>query len=143
MERRSTSITCFLFFFFFFLSVVVCSSVQVASSTTLLTVAAPTTVVVIPGAGAAVFWQSSCNETKGEGGGCRVLEEEKKDVMVGEDVEFQLDSEINRRLLQQHGENITPGALHPDQPVNFGAPKGGSYTGPNHCIYKGDKNCPH
>ncbi|RRT41988.1 hypothetical protein B296_00024713 [Ensete ventricosum] len=50
---------------------------------------------------------SACNDT--EGRGCRVVEEE-------EGVEFELDSEINRRLLAG-GPHIGKDALNPNRPV--------------------------
>ncbi|XP_010023633.2 protein RALF-like 32 [Eucalyptus grandis] len=44
-----------------------------------------------------------------------------------EEAEFQMDSEINRRLLEQK-KYISPGALKRDQPVCNGGGSGNAYT---------------
>ncbi|CAL9168708.1 unnamed protein product, partial [Musa hybrid cultivar] len=62
--------------------------------------------------------RSTCNETQGRG--CRVEEEE-------EDVEFELDSDINRRLLAGGNRYIVNGALSPDRAV-CGSSNGRSYN---------------
>ncbi|CAL9165228.1 unnamed protein product [Musa hybrid cultivar] len=62
--------------------------------------------------------RSTCNETQGRG--CRVEEEE-------EDVEFELDSDINRRLLAGGNRYIVNGALAADRAV-CGSSNGRSYN---------------
>ena len=62
--------------------------------------------------------RSTCNETQGRG--CRVEEEE-------EDLAFELDSEINRRLLAGGSPHIIYRALDQNHP-GCGSSNGGSYN---------------
>ncbi|URE29803.1 hypothetical protein MUK42_06200 [Musa troglodytarum] len=62
--------------------------------------------------------RSTCNETQGRG--CRLEEEE-------EDAEFELDSDINRRLLAGGNQHVVNGALDPDRAV-CGSSNSGSYN---------------
>ncbi|WOL11377.1 protein RALF-like 33 [Canna indica] len=95
---RSSSCSLIPFFFFFLL----CASELPIGST-----AGPTNAAA-PVVATTAFRQSTCNET----GGCRMEEEDEAIV-----VEFQLDSEINRRLLAGGAPSVTNGALSPNKPV--------------------------
>ncbi|XP_048131236.1 protein RALF-like 32 [Rhodamnia argentea] len=50
-----------------------------------------------------------------------------------EEAEFQMDSEINRRLLEQK-KYISPGALKRDQPVCKGGGSGDAYSKSGDCL---------
>ncbi|KAI6694755.1 hypothetical protein NL676_022465 [Syzygium grande] len=50
-----------------------------------------------------------------------------------EDTEFQMDSEINRRILEQK-KYISPGALKRDQPVCNGGGSGNAYSKSGDCL---------